>query len=235
MKTISIIALATLLLSSCDVNCITGEGPVEERVLEIASFTGIEAGGSMQVLVEKGTEQRITVRAQPNLIDLVNTEVKGNTWRIRTSSCFQTDSEFTVHIITPSLINDVEAHGSADIVARHVFGAGSTELSASGSSTITVAGINEKELDVDISGSGAITINGTCSKLEASLSGSGDLHAQELTANEADVEVSGSGKATLVAISKLNAKISGSGAVRYGGNPNVSSSVSGSGSVTPLE
>ena len=235
MKTNSIIILATLLFSSCNMNCITGEGPVEERVLQVASFTGIEAGGSMQVLIEKGTEQRITVRAQSNLIDLLNTEVKGNTWRIRPTTCFRSDSEFTVHIITPSLINDVEAHGSADIVAQNVFGSGNTELSTSGSSTITVAGINEKELDLDISGSGAITIKGTCSKLEASLSGSGDLHAQELTANEADVKVSGSGQATLVAISKLNAKVSGSGAVRYGGKPNVSSSVSGSGSVTPME
>lgn len=216
-------------------NCITGEGPVETRVLDITSFTGVEAGGAMQVLIEKGAEQRITVRAQSNLIDLLNTEVSSGTWRIRTSSCYSSDAEFSVHIITPAVIDDVEAHGSADITASGVFGPGSTELSCSGSSTITVNGINAKDLDVDISGSGAITLKGTCGSLEASLSGSGDLHAEELTANEAEVKVSGSGKAALVAISKLEAKVSGSGMVRYGGNPNVSSQVSGSGTVAPLE
>ncbi|MGB3527461.1 MAG: head GIN domain-containing protein [Flavobacteriales bacterium] len=235
MKTVAILTLVTVLSIGCNMNCIEGEGPVEERVLDVASFTGIETGSSLQVTIEKGTTQQITVRAQPNLIDLLNTEVKGDVWRIRTSQCWSSGAEFTVHIITPSQISSIEAHGSADVITQDVFGSGRTKLSTAGSSTISVAGINEKKLDLDISGSGAITIRGTCSELSASLSGSGDLHGTDLTANEADVKVSGSGSATLIAITKLYAKVSGSGKVRYGGKPNVESKISGSGSVAPLE
>ncbi len=235
MKNIALIAIASLIFAGCDMNCIQGEGPVEERVLDMASFKGIEVEGSMQVRIEKGTTQQITVSAQPNLLDLLNTEVKGDVWRIRTSQCWTSGSDFTVHIITPTQLNSVEAEGSADVITQDVFGSGSTKLSTEGSGSIAVAGINEKKLELDISGSGAITIHGTCSELSASLSGSGDLYGQELTVNEADVNVSGSGSATLIAITKLNAKVSGSGKVRYGGKPEVNSKISGSGSVAPLE
>lgn len=235
MKTFALAAALAVLATGCNMNCVEGSGSVEERNMEIGTFTGIEVGGSIQVTIEKGPEQKITVSAQPQLIDLLNTEVKGNVWNIRTSQCWSSDSEYTVHIVTPSLLNSIDVHGSSDVHSDDVFDTGSTELSTGGSGSITVSGINGKKLELQISGSGTITIRGTCSELNASLSGSGDLNGKELTANEADLKVSGSGSATITAISKLSAKVSGSGEVRYGGKPNVNSSISGSGSVSPLE
>lgn len=235
MKTFVLAAVLALLATGCNMNCIKGSGPVEERNFVIAPFTGIEVGGSIRVNIEKGPEQKITVSAQPELLALLNTEVQGDVWRIRTSKCWSSDAEFSVHIVTPSLLNHIEVHGSSDVTTDDVFGTGHTELSTAGSGSISVSGINEKELDLAISGSGAITIQGTCSELDASLSGSGDLHGKNLTANEVDLKVSGSGSAAIIAISKLDAEVSGSGTVRYGGKPIVHSSISGSGSVSPFE
>lgn len=234
MKTLAFSALAILLATGCNMDCIEGSGPVEERTIEVASFTGIELGGSMQVTMEKGPVQTITVSAQPVLLDLLNTEVKGDVWHIRTSKCWSSDQEFTVHITTPSLIKSIELHGSGDVRSSDVFSSDAVELSTQGSSTISADGLNTKKLDLAISGSGAITLRGTSANLEAELSGSGDLNAQDLTANAVDLGVSGSGSATITAISTLKANVSGSGTVRYGGKPNVNSSISGSGSVSPL-
>lgn len=235
MKILALTAVVVLIATGCNINCVKGTGPVVERNMEVGTFTGIEVGGSIRVNIEKGPEQKITVSAQPELIDLLNTEVKGNVWNIRTSKCWSSDAEFTVHIITPSQLSSINVHGSSDVSTDDVFGTGRTELSTGGSGSISVSGINEKKLELSISGSGAITIRGTCSELNASLSGSGDLDGKELTANEAELKVSGSGNATITAISKLKAKVSGSGEVRYGGKPDVNSSISGSGSVSPLE
>ena len=235
MKILALAAAMALFATRCEMNCIKGSGPVQERNVEVATFTGIEVDGSIQVTIEKGPEQKITVSAQPELIALLNTDVKGNVWNIRTSQCWSSDAEYTIHIVTPSLLNSIDVHGSSDVRSDDVFDTGSTELSTGGSGSITVSGINGKKLDLAISGSGTITIRGTCSELNASLSGSGDLNGKELTANEADLKVSGSGSATITAISKLIANVSGSGEIRYGGKPNVESSISGSGSVSPLE
>ena len=234
MKTLSLFALTILLLTGCNMNCIQGTGPVEERTLELASFTGIELGGAMQVTMEKGPVQTITVSAQPALLDLLNTEVRGDVWRVRTSQCWSSDQKFTVHIVTPSPISSIEVQGSGDVNTSDVFSADAVQLSTAGSGTISADGINAKKLDLEVSGSGAITVRGTCATLNAAISGSGDLKAQDLTANDADLGVSGSGNATITAISKIQADVSGSGTVRYGGKPDVNSSISGSGSVSPL-
>lgn len=235
MKTLALAAAVVLIATGCNMNCIKGSGPVVERSLEVGTFTGIEVGGSIRVTIEKGPEQQITVSAQPELINLLNKELKGNIWNIRTSQCWSSDEEFSVHITTPAQLSSIEVHGSSDVATDDVFGTGRTELSTAGSGSITVSGINERNLELAISGSGAITVHGTCSELHASLSGSGDLDGKELTANEAVLKVSGSGNATITAISKLQAKVSGSGAVRYAGKPDVNSSISGSGSVSPIE
>lgn len=234
MKTLALSALAILLATGCDMNCIEGTGPVEERTIEVGQFSGIELGGSMQVTMERGPVQTITVSAQPALLALLDTTVKRDVWRIRTSKCWSSDKEFTVHIVTPSLINSIEVHGSGDVRTSDVFSTDAVELSAEGSGTISADGLNAKKLDLAISGSGAITVRGTCANLNAALSGSGDLNAQDLTANAADLGVSGSGNATITAISTLKADVSGSGTVRYGGKPDLRSSISGSGSVSPL-
>ncbi len=232
--TLTLPGLALVLLAGCQMNCVDGTGAVEQRTLEISSFTGIEVDGSIHVFMEKGAAQTVTATAPTDLLDLLNTKVKGNTWQISTSKCWRSNQPFIVHITTPGQINAINVQGSGDVTSADVFGSGRTRLAASGSGSIEVTGINEKKLETAISGSGSIKVAGTCSMLDAKISGSGDLVAKELAANEASVKISGSGDATLTAISKLDARVSGSGEVKYAGKPDVSSKVSGSGAVTPL-
>lgn len=227
--------IAILAFTGCTINCIDGTGPVESRELEIAPFTAIEVGGAISVSIEKGPAQTITVTGQGNLIDLLGTEVKGGVWKIRSPQCWRSHEPFHVHITTPSQFTGIEIGGSGDVTSADVFGSGRTKLAVHGSGKINIDGINEKQLDVSISGSGTATIRGTCSVLDASISGSGDLHGRDLAANEATISISGSGDAVITAISSLSAKVSGSGTVRYAGKPNVESKVSGSGAVIPLD
>jgi len=229
-----IIPLLFLLASGCSITCIHPTSPVEERTLDVASFTGIEVGGAAQVTVEKGDIQQVKVTAQPEVIALLETKVDGGVWDISTSKCWTSDKGLTIHITTPAALTSVEVSGSADVELGNVFSTDKTELSTSGSGSISAAEINAKALKVDISGSGTITVRGTCTSMDADISGSGNLHAVDMAANAVDVDIAGSGKADVKAISTLNASVSGSGEVRYSGKPDLKSSISGSGSVMPL-
>lgn len=235
MKLYPISAAIALLSTGCALNCINATGPVETRTVEVAPFTGIAVEGAAQVILEKADVQSITVTGQSQVIDLLETKVGGGVWKIRTSKCWDSDTTLTVHIAMPSALNSIAVSGSADVDAGTVFGTDGIELSTSGSGSIRVTELNAKSLDLDISGSGEITVRGTCSELEGSISGSGDLHAVDLAANAAKLKISGSGNAAVKAISTLDASVSGSGVVRYSGKPDVRSSVSGSGSVTPIQ
>lgn len=227
-------SMAALLITGCQMDCVDGHGTVEQRTVDVAAFTGIEVGGAISVVIEKGATQSVTVSGQPNLIDLIGTEVKGGIWKIRSPKCWSSGDPLTVYIITPSQLASIDVGGSGDVTSADVFGTGRTKLAVHGSGSITLEGINEKELDTSISGSGRIALGGTCAKFKCNISGSGRLTGAGLVANEASVKISGSGRVELTAISKLSAKISGSGTVLYGGQPAVESKISGSGSVSPL-
>lgn len=236
LKPIALLGMAALLGHGCNMNCLQGTGTVAERTVQVGAFEAIEVDGAMEVAIERGPEQAVTVIAQPNLIPLLDTVAKGGTWRINTSQCWHSSGPFKVHIITPAPLTSIKVGGSGDVACADVFSSEGVKLSVAGSGSIIIDGINTKVLDGAISGSGSITLrSGTCAKLGARISGSGELHARELAANEADVKISGSGDASITAISKLAAKVSGSGQVRYAGKPDVDSKVSGSGSVTPLQ
>lgn len=229
-----IIPLLTLFATGCSITCIHPTSAVEERTVEIGSFTGIDVGGAAQVTVEKGDVQQVKVTAQPEVIALLETKVSGGVWEIGTSKCWTSDKGLAIHITTPAALTSVEVSGSADVELGNVFSTDITELSTSGSGSISAAEINAKALKVDISGSGTITVRGTCTSMDADISGSGNLHAVDMAANAVDVEIAGSGKADVKAISTLNASVSGSGEVHYSGKPDLKSSISGSGSVMPL-
>lgn len=234
MRTMIWIALAMALLPGCRVDCIQGTGPVEERILELAPFHALDLGGSMGVTIEQGPAQQVVVTAQPEVIDLLRTEVSGGVWEIGTKACWNSAQGIRIRITTPAELTSIDVAGSAEVDAGNVFSPDHVELSTSGSGTIRVAELNTKQLDLQISGSGSITVRGTCAALDGELTGSGEMHAVDLAANTVELTVTGSGGATVTAISTLHAEVSGSGSVRYGGKPQLHSTITGSGSVTPL-
>ncbi len=233
MKTLLTTAAIALFAMGCSLDCELGNGAIQKQELKVATFTKIQVDGAIDVTVEKGDTQRVTVEGEPNLIQLIKTGVNGDTWRIGTSKCYTSTQGITVHIVSPG-ISSIDVEGSGSVHSADIFPTGPVRLSCKGSGDITIDGINTQELKLDMEGSGAITIKGTCSQLEAFLEGSGDLHGKDLTANEAKLDVSGSGSATITAITKLDAKVQGSGEIRYAGKPIVNSKVEGSGSVVPL-
>lgn len=235
MKALLTILVAALLAAGCSIHCIHATGPVQQRSMQVPAFNALEVDGSIDVTIEKGNVQEVTVSAQQDLFALLDTTVSGSTWKIRTSKCWSSSSGYKVHIITPAPLVAIAVSGSSDVTAADVFGTEKTELTVSGSGSIAVAEINAKKLELAIAGSGSITVRGTCSEMEADLAGSGVLEAMDLAANTASVSVSGSGNATVKAISRLQADVSGSGTIRYGGKPDLRSKISGSGSVMPIQ
>lgn len=234
MRTLGLIVLAAGLLPACRMDCVQGTGPVEERTLDLAPFHTLGIGGSMGVTIEQGPVQQVVVTAQPEVIDLLRTEVNGGEWEIGTKACWYSAQGIRIRITTPAELTSIDVAGSAEVDAGNVFSPDQVELSTSGSGSVRVAEINAKELDLKISGSGSITVRGTCASLDGELSGSGELQAVDLAANAVKLAVSGGGGATITAISTLDANVSGSGSVRYGGKPQLHSTITGSGSVSPL-
>ncbi|HEY0435380.1 MAG TPA: DUF2807 domain-containing protein [Phenylobacterium sp.] len=142
------------------------------------------------------------------------------------------------------LVSDLEIDGGAIRFAHHrhghwggdltiVMSAPSvTRFELDGSGKLNIAAYKQDKLDVQISGSGDVSVAGETGAVDLNISGSGDADFAALKARSADVDINGSGSAKLAPSDAAKVDISGSGEVTLLSHPpKLDTSISGSGSL----
>jgi hypothetical protein len=101
-----------------------------------------------------------------------------------------------------------------------------------GDNALTIAGYNQDELDLDVSGAGRLKGEGRTGSMKLDVSGDGQADLARLVATSADVDVSGFGRSTIAPSQTANLDISGAGEVELASHPaDIHTDVSGSGRV----
>lgn len=215
------------------IGCV-GSGIAVSEPRSVGEFSGIELSGSMYVMVRVGEQASIRVVADDNLVDRVESEVRGDRLHLRSPRPAVQDTPLEVVVTTPtlsylgvSLAGDVEVdlEGAAlDELAVKVRGAGK----------LRVGGLSADRLRVGVSGAGNVEIGGGVNHLDFALNGVGTGKFAGLCARTAAVRMGGAGKVTLNAIESLDARFSGAGSVNYYGDPAVEYDESGAGGLHRL-
>ena len=235
MKTKSILTAITLsafLLTqtSCNFlqNCEEGIGEVVTKTLPIKKFSKLEISDNVKVFLNQSNEQKVIIKGQQNLIDLLKTEISGNEWDIEFSRCIKAEERIEIYIDVAEL-SDINIDGSGDISSKTVFSNDILELSINGSGSMDLI-LAVKELKSDISGSGDITLQGNTKLHEIEINGSGDVSAYDLISDDTEVEINGSGDVKVNVSYALEVDINGSGDVYYKGEvKDMKSNINGSG------
>jgi len=233
--------LGTLLticfLNACssvfkDTNCTEGAGDVitEERTFN-SSIQQVYLGASANVFVTQGTEQKVTIQAQANLIALLNLTVVNQELRIefKDNHCIR-NSTISIFVTTPT-INKVTLAGSGNIEGQNTWDAPNLEAIISGSGNLK-ATIKSTEIKSSLEGSGNIILSGNTQKQSLRLTGSGNYQNFGLASEQTTVNLTGSGNVEVQASQTLNVTISGSGNVAYKGSPTITQSITGSGKIS---
>ncbi len=220
--------IALFLFNAC--NCIEGEGPRIEEMRDVDYFNKIELRMSADVYLKQDSNLNVQVRAQQNILEVLETRVDGKKLIIDTKgNCVRTSGGVEVFISLP-MLESLEVDGSGSFSSTGSFTLDNIDLEINGSGDIQLDLIANR-IDTDISGSGSVRLSGTAQSHKIDITGSGNVSAFELTSYRAGVDVSGSGDCELQVHKKLDVKISGSGNVYYKGSPDIKTRVSGSGSV----
>ena len=209
----AVITYAIASNSSSSSNTVQGSGRQVETSRTVPAFGSVDLAGSNNVTIHVGPEPSVQVYGDDNLVDRVTTHVDAGTLVIANRpGSFSTSSPMRVEVSTPSL----------------------SELTLSGSGTITVIGVERPRLTVTISGSGIVVASGKTERLLVTVSGSGQAELGSIVATAVQAVVSGSGAIVVTATESLDASVPGSGSIVYGGNPSdVTKSVTGSGAIVP--
>jgi len=101
-----------------------------------------------------------------------------------------------------------------------------------GDNNLTIAGYDQDDLSVNVSGSGSVNAKGKTRSVELDISGDGDIDLSGLTTQRADADISGSGRASIAPTDAADLSISGSGEIDLLAHPaKLTSDVTGSGRI----
>ncbi|PKV76207.1 putative autotransporter adhesin-like protein [Pontibacter ramchanderi] len=226
-----LLILPVLLLASCDdeADCIRGRGDVETREFNLDAVNGLRVNGDTRVFVRRGATQRIEVRAQPNVLDAISTNVSNGVWDLSLDRCLRSHKTIEVQMTVPEL-RSAELIGSGRIELLDEFETNDFLAVLDGSGQLRI-NVLAGRITSRLTGSGSIDLAGEAGAQEISLSGSGNVKAFGLRSGSAGVNLSGSGNVEVHAANELAVTISGSGNVYYQGSPTINSTISGSGKV----
>jgi len=232
-----VIALSSLAcsISVPDVNInldsVKGSGTSSEETRSLEGITGVNLSSIGNLTIVYGSEEKIVINADDNLIPYITTEVKNGILDIGTQDGINIRpvEKITYNLTVTKPLELLKVSGLGDINAP-ALESNEMSIQVSGSGNISIQDLKVELIQANISGLGSITIDeGSATKQEITLSGSGTYKAEDIQSQSANVTVSGLGNASLWVTDQLTATISGSGNVEYYGNPRIQQTVSGIG------
>lgn len=189
---------------------ITGSDKIAREQRQLADFTAIHASNSANIIVTVGKAYSVEVAADDNIIGNITTTSKNGVLSIGSTGSYSTKSSPVVTITMPQLTAvKLKGSGSARIDgmrggALELDGTGSggfkvsgradlVKLNISGSGSANLSGLDVRDADVSIYGSGSANIRAT-GRLRADVFGSGNIRYSGT--DDVQERVHGSGKIT---------------------------------------
>lgn len=225
MKTIKIILAVVLIasLSSCQFDFhtgVNGNGNVvtEERSVT-SDFTEVKGSTGLDVYLTEGTENKIVVEADENLMKLIETNISNGKLTIRSSKNIGRSKAKKIHVTFVRLDN-IEASSGADVIGNSMIRSEVLKLDCSSGADIEVE-VFANELYAETSSGADIEVSGKTNIFYASASSGSDLDAKKLQAITCNAKASSGADITVTVNENLDAKASSGGDIRYYGNPDL--------------
>ena len=170
-KILLIIAITTLALSSLacgvtingpdfDFNVIEGSGNTVEEERSVSDFNAVTLAGMGTLIIEYGDEEALTIEAEDNLIEHIETEVRGDTLVIGIENGYTFNLNAPLrYYLTVDDLEAIQVSGLGDVEVDPVE-AESFSVNISGAGDIDIDSLEADKLDVNLSGLGNLKIDG---------------------------------------------------------------------------
>jgi len=196
---------------------VRGEGPVVKKERTTSSFEGVSVSSGIDVYLSQGNNERITVDADENLHEYIETEVRNGILHVYTDVNIR-DAERKRVYVTIRNVRSLRTSSAGDIIGESPIKGDDISIGASSAGDIRIE-LTAKDVEVHISSSGNISLSGEAETLDASLSSAGDLSAFDFRVREAKVTASSAGDAQVYVTERLVARASSAGDITYQGKP----------------
>ena len=239
---ITAITLVLLTTLACQVSIgnfgyrtVRGSGEVVTEEIDVGNFNSVDLTGVGRLTIEIGEEETLVIEAEDNLIEYIETNVRGDTLQIGIRERININpTEPISYSLTVVSLESISITGAGNVSAPDLE-AERFSVEISGAGGVDIDNLIADRLDVHISGLGSLNIGGGyVNQQNVHISGSGNHEARDMESTDASIDLSGLGNATVWATEYLKVDISGAGSVKYTGSPRVDSDVSGLGSLKKI-
>ncbi|MCF8364894.1 MAG: DUF2807 domain-containing protein [Bacteroidales bacterium] len=229
--TVSILLLlVTLSSSGCMyMSGMDGNGNVVKETRDISSFNAIKVGGAFNVILAQSNTESLSIEADENLMQIIETRVKGNTLVISTRENIHDYKALNIYISFKDL-EKLNISGACNLKSEGQLKFSNLKFDASGASEITMELTADKML-CNFSGASEIEFTGAASICDLEISGASGLKAYELICEDMELDISGAADAKVHATGSLEIDASGAASVKYMGSPNIDQRTSGASSI----
>lgn len=223
-------ALMATVLSSCNMFCEKGTGSLTTEIRDVLEFDEIELDGAAKVFINQGTNVKVEVEIDSNLLEFVKTKVSGMKLKIYDDKCLEEFSKYEIHITVPDLTG-LYVSGNVNVKSEGLIKTDNLYLKIKDSGIVHF-GVKTDDLEVVTKDSGSINLFGSAENFEIDIDDAGSVDAFGLSAKNVDTDVDDAGICKINVSSKFKGDVSGSGKIFYKGNPKkVKTSTSDSGSI----
>ena len=174
---------------------VQGSGVAMTETRSVPSFSKIDCGGAMRVIVTIGEPLSVTVSGDDNLVPHMSTEVvEGELW-IDCDVSYSKSLPLTVTITMPELKG----------------------ITLDGAGRMSVQGLSGTVLEVDLSGASNLDVSGAVERLDVIAEGASRADLSGLVSRDAKVEADGAANVNVHAANSLDIDASGAARVRHSG------------------
>lgn len=226
--------LIALVIGACsfnlDVGIDQGSGNVITEQRQVSGFDRVSLSGIGDVTLIQGSQEKLEIEAEDNIIPRITTEVRDGTLMIGFDRKTIIPTKSVHFIITMREIHGLETKGVSSLETDGI-DTDQLDINISGTGNITILNLAADSLSINISGAGNFEAEGQVSDQSVTLSGAGNYDGEDLQSRSAEVTITGLGRVSVWTADRLDVTISGTGGVDYYGSPQVNQQISGLGKV----
>lgn len=204
------LALGLFLTTGCDNDQFEGSGNLISDDRSGDSFSAIDVSDALNVTINQGSEHRIIVRGDDNLITRVNTSVSNGVLTARLRNGSYRNTNFSIEVTAPSLdrikLNDA-ANGNL------------------------INFVTSEALTIDLNDASRLDMSGSSPTLILDINDASNLDAFSFTTEVCTADVNDASSVRLTVNDRLEGSVSDASSFRFRGNPTLDISTSGASQV----
>jgi len=221
IQILSALFLTSILTTSCMLSgpSVNGNGDVAEENRKTGEFDEIKVSRGTNVYITQGEFTKVVVKADENLLYIIETSVEDKVLKITTSKNIRKSTVKKVFVTTPN-INLIKSSSGSNVYSETVLETENLDISSSSGSNMKLK-IKAQNLSASSSSGSNIRIEGRVKSFDGSASSGSNIKAGELKSVKCKTDVSSGANIWISVTDKLQAHASSGGNIFYSGNPDI--------------